>query len=289
VLESEGKAVRPAAWSAPECTDLAPCGTVEGTRDVEDRGDVRTVVAVAQLRRKTGLHGPRSLAGPLVSASTMDVLWPSLRMTSSALPSGTGLQQRIASRHFVIELDGKTACQPAVHSFSRRDSGLVIERTAERYFSAGPRSSDAGSGPGAAHDAPGRPLTALTSVLKFAAGLGCEKTEDLLRIRSVTVRPSACTWHSTSRRRRTSSAVAGLVAPRRNAATSGSERLRRWQISLDPEPVAGRKIRHLGDGRVCCPRVTVTRGSVLPRVERRWPAARAAMVASNASSARRSN
>jgi len=64
VFESEGKPFALLRRSkAPECTELRRAETVEDTRDVEDRGDVRTVVAVAQLRRKIGPSMARSLRG----------------------------------------------------------------------------------------------------------------------------------------------------------------------------------------------------------------------------------
>src|ERR1700732_2041194 len=120
----------------------------------------------------------RSLAGPLVSASTMEVLCPSLRMSALCPCIRQGACNRgLRSRHLSSSLMERLRASRGATSFSLDGSVSFIERTAERYFSSRARSSDAWFRSWELRtNAPGRPLTALTSVLQSPPVSGARNT-----------------------------------------------------------------------------------------------------------------
>src|ERR1700726_1997138 len=164
----------------------------------------------------------RSLAGPVVSASTIEVLCPSLRMTELCPCIRQGACNRaLRSRHFSSILMERLRASKGATSFSREGSVSFIERTAERYLSSRARSSDAWFRSWELRtNAPGRPLTALTSVLKSPPVSGARNTSTCCAPSgTVTVRPSWAHLPVHVLQGKNQLSGGGLVEPLKNAAT----------------------------------------------------------------------
>src|SRR3569833_693622 len=120
----------------------------------------------------------RSLAGPVVSASTMEELWPSLRISELCPCVRQGACTSVLrSRHLSSNLMARLRANNGATSFSLDGSFSFTERMAARYFSRRARSSDAWLRSWELRTrAPGRPRTALTNVRKSPLVEGARKT-----------------------------------------------------------------------------------------------------------------
>src|ERR1700681_2005622 len=164
----------------------------------------------------------KSLPGPEVNASTIEVLCPSVKMSVSCpCPRQGACNAGTRSRHFSSTLIARLRANRGADSANLAGSESLRARIAARYCSKRERSSAAWFRSCEVRtNAPGLPRTALTKVLKSPPVSGARKTSTCCAPSgTVTVNPSSLHLDVQVLQGKNQLGGGGLVEPSKNAVT----------------------------------------------------------------------